>query len=390
MATKAGVGFSDNIDPKIAGQEAYHAATSEIERPNFLLLFASPDKDQRNIIAGIREVAPGIPLIGCSDSGEITNYGERKNGVVLLAIRSDSISFHTGAGSIISEGPRNAGLNLARNIKSQSYELKCVITLLDVLAGNGSEIIRGMQDELGQDFLIVGGAAGDNFQFKETYVYKDDVVIPSSIVGVGLSGNFSVGIGVRHGWTPIGLPMKVTRSNGAVIEELDGKPAISIYEEYFGKKAEELKQEPLAKMAITYPLGLKVEGSDEMLIRDPLSVDEKGAITCAAEIPLNCEIHLMIGSKNEAIAAASDAAKRAMSELKNKASFIIIFNCIARNKLFGKDASSEIEAIKSVVGHDVPIIGFYTYGEIAPIKSSGKGGVSCFHNETIVILAIGD
>ena len=190
--------------------------------------------------------------------------------------------------------------------------------------------------------------------------------------------------------------MKVTKSEGSVVHELDNRPAISIYEDYFGEKASELRKEPLARMAITYPLGIKIPDLDEYLIRDPITVDDNGAITCAAEIPEGSEIRLMIGSKEKAIEAAKDAAKKLMKDFEEQGSapkLILMFNCIAREKLFGQAAKDEIQAVMEIIGKDVPLLGFYTYGEQAPvggeIRDSAKIN-SRFYNETIVLFAIGE
>jgi len=393
MATQAGVGLSNNKDSRQAGYEACSLAMKKagVENPDIVIAFSSAELNQNDVIRGINEASNKAPLVGCSDAGQITNEGPNKGGVSVMVIKSDSIKFIPGTGGQISSGARESGAALAKDISGKTAEpLKLLMMLTDVLKGNGADIVRGVQDVLGQDFLIVGGAAGDDFQFKETYVYYYDQVLPSSIVGVGLSGNFSVGIGVRHGWTPVGLSKKVTKSSGAVVEEIEGKPAVTIYEEYFGKKAEELKAEPLAIMAITYPLGMSVEGSDEFLIRDPITVDEKGAITCAAEIPEGSEVRLMIGSEDDAIAAAKDAAQKALEQLGGvQPKAVVIFNCIARNKLFGRDAGEEIQAIQSILGVNVSLIGFYTYGEQAPIGGNVARPFSCFHNETVVIMALG-
>jgi hypothetical protein len=392
MATQAGVGFSANKDSHQAGFEACSLAMrkSGVENPDIVIAFSSTALNQKDIVRGINEASGKAPLVGCSDAGQITNEGPNKGGVSVMVIKSDSIKFIPGTGGQVAGGAREAGAALAKDISGKARDsLKLLMMLTDVLKGNGADVVRGVQDILGQDFLVVGGAAGDDFQFKETFVYYYDQVLPSSVVGVGLSGKFSVGIGVRHGWMPVGLPQKVTKSSGAVIEEIEGKPAVAIYEEYFGKKAEELKAEPLAIMAITYPLGMSVEGSEEFLIRDPITVDEKGAITCAAEIPEDSEIRLMIGSKDNAIAAAKDAARKALDQLGGaKPKAIVVFNCIARNKLFGQDAGDEIQAIQSILGVNVPLIGFYTYGEQAPIGGNVTRPFSCFHNETVVIMAL--
>jgi len=394
MATQAGVGFSSNKDAYQAGYEACGLAMKKagIEKPDLLIAFSSIGLNQKEVVRAINEASGRAPLIGCSDAGEITNQGASQGGLAVMAIKSDSIKFTLGTGGKIEDGAREAGESLAKDIAGKSSEkISSLVMLTDVLKGNGADIVRGAQEVLGKDFLIFGGAAGDDFKFQETFVYYLDQVLPSSIVGVGLSGNFSLGTGVRHGWIPVGLPKTVTKSHGAVVEEIDGKPAVGIYEEYFGKKAEELRTEPLAIMAITYPLGISVEGSDELLIRDPITVDDKGAITCAAEIPEGSEVRLMIGNKDEAISAAKDAAQKALSQLNGiPPKAVIIFNCIARNKLFGNDASDEIRAIQSIMGADVPLIGFYTYGEQAPIGGNITRPFSCFHNETAVILALGE
>jgi hypothetical protein len=139
---------------------------------------------------------------------------------------------------------------------------------------------------------------------------------------------------------------------------------------------------------------MKVSGSDELLIRDPITVNEQGSITCAAEIPEGSEIRLMVGSRDEAVKVAKLAAENAVSQLEgSKPKAVIIFNCIARNKLFGEKSGDEISAIQEAIGSDVPLIGFYTYGEQAPLGGEVRNIEKCnsaFHNETVVICVLAD
>ena len=295
------------------------------------------------------------------------------------------------------KGAREAGQAVAKEVKEKAdNSLKVFLMFPDVLTGNGAEIVRGVLDVLGEHFPVLGGAAGDDFLFEKTYEYRDNEVVSGAVAGVGIAGDFSMGAGVRHGWIPLGVPMKVTKSEGSVVHEIDNRPAISIYEDYFGEKAEDLKKEPLARMAITYPLGIKIPELDEYLIRDPITVDDKGAITCAAEIPEGSEIRLMIGSKEKAIEAAQDAAKKLMrdfEEQKSKPKLILMFNCIAREKLFGRAANDEIQAVMEIIGKDVPLLGFYTYGEQAPIGGEMRDSEKIstrFYNETVVMFAVGE
>lgn len=397
MSLLASVGLGIHDDSFTAGANAAQEAITKLNgKANLCLVFSSVKYDQEKMLAGVRSVAKDSLVVGCSTAGEITTDGPvKKNSVSIMAISSDDTTFFAGIGENIAKNPKEAGKIAADAVKNAAGgKLDAFMMLPDVLVGNGADIVRGVLESLGEHFPVVGGAAGDDFQFKKTYQYINDKVYSGSVIGLGLVGKFKMGIGVKHGWIPIGIPKKVTKSEGSVLHELDGKPAIAIYDDYFGSAAKELRTEALARLAITYPLGMKTDGSDEMLIRDPITVDEKGSITCAAEIPQGSEIQLMIGSREEAVKVAKEAAEKAMEQLEGATpKAVIIFNCIARNKLFGERSGEEITAIQEAVGANTPLIGFYTYGEQAPLGGEVRNINKCnpaFHNETVVICVLGE
>jgi len=396
---KASVGMSYGDDPYIVGVKACQDAIDQLgeKNPDLLIVFSSVKYDQEKMLKGVRSVAPQAILVGSSTSGEITTNGPvKERSVAVMAIKSPGVQYFTGVGENIAGNPRIAGKMAADQVKNQDKDgIKAFIMLPDVLVGNGADIVRGVLDSLGAHFPVVGGASGDDFAFKKTYQYVNDKIYSGAVVGLGLSGNFKIGIGVKHGWIPVGEPMTVTKSEGAVIHEINDAPAVKIYEDYFGQEESKvLYTETLAKLAITYPLGMKVVGSDELLIRDPITVDDKGSITCAAEIPEGSEIRLMIGSREEAVKVAKIAAEDAVAQLDGSTpKAVIIFNCIARNKLFGDKSGDEIDAIQEVIGKNVPLIGFYTYGEQAPLGGEVRNIEKCnsaFHNETVVICVLAD
>ena len=391
---KAGVGRSNNPDATKAGAEAAKQALSQTgNKADLVIVFSTVAYDQEKMLEGVRSISKEIPLVGCSDSGEITTEGPVSKYVAVMAISADKMKFTIGVGKGVGADSHKAGAQVAKDVEKKAEEdISLFVMLPEGLLGNGSAIVRGVQEVLGKNFPIMGGSAGDDFAFKKTYQYYNDQVLTDAVVGVGLSGKVSWGVGVRHGWEPIGLPMKVTKAEGAKLIEVDNRPALSIYEDYFGKKAEELIKEPIARMAYTYPLGMSVEGSPEFLIRDVVIANEKGEITCAAEIPEGSEIRLMLGDYEKAIQAAKGAAENALTQLKGVSpKAIFIFNCVARYKLLGARIGEEIAAIQNVLGKDVPLIGFYTYGEQAPLGGVlGPECFSVFHNETMALMVLGE
>ena len=391
---KAGIGKSNNPDATKAGTEAAKQALSEAGgEANLIFVFSTVAYDQKKMLEGVRSVSKEIPLVGCSDSGEIITEGPVSKHVAVMALSSDTIDFIIGVGTGAEKDSQKAGAMAAREIKEKAEgKIDLIMALTEGLPENGAAIARGFQEVFGKNFPIIGGAAGDDFLFQKTYQYCNGQVLNGAVIGVGLSGKFSFGVGVRHGWEPIGLPMKVTKTKGAKLIEVNNRPALSIYEDYFGKRAEELIKEPIARMAYTYPLGMSVEGSPEFLIRDVVIANEKREITCAAEIPQGSEVRLMLGDPDKAIQSAKEAAKGALAQLKGvKPKVVFVFNCMARSKLLGARRGEEIAAIQEVLGKEIPLIGFYTYGELAPL--AGSLGPECFsvwHNETMALLVLGE
>jgi hypothetical protein len=65
---------------------------------------------------------------------------------------------------------------------------------------------------------------------------------------------------------------------------------------------------------------------------------------------------------------------------------VFYYGCMARKKILGLRTKEEYALIRKGFGRDVPILGFYTYGEFCRV---GCGGPCLLHNETAVVSVIG-
>lgn len=393
--TKVGVGLSQRkTEHKEAGKEAAKEAIQKMGggKPSILFVFSSIQYEQEAVLQGVREVAPDALVVGGSAAGEITSGETVFDGVNAMAIASDTIEFVTGKGVNVAQDSFGAGAEAAKDVlaKADGRRPNLFVMLPDGMTGNGAAIVEGVKSVLGEEAPIIGGSLGDDYRFEKTFEYYQDEVLTDNVVGIGLYGSFAYGFGIKHGWEPVGLPLKVTKADGVTLKEVDGKPALQVYEEYFGKDASELVQEPLARMAYTYPIGIAVQGSDELLIRDPVIANKKGEITMAAAIPEGTTIRLMIGDRDKAIAAAKEAAEVAKSQLDGATPrFILMFNCMARNRLLGVRCHEENQTVLGALGKDIPMLGFYTYGEQGPLLGK-KGTPAYFHNETMTLVVVGE
>src|SRR5438132_7360109 len=80
-----GVGSSSHADSRAAGADAARQAVRGNDA-KLLVVFTSPSHELQALLQGIAEVAPDVPLVGCSTSGEIATEGPGDASVVITAI----------------------------------------------------------------------------------------------------------------------------------------------------------------------------------------------------------------------------------------------------------------------------------------------------------------
>ena len=375
-----------------AGNEAALAAVAKLSvKPDMLWVFGAISYDQQELLDGIAAAVPGVPVVGCSTDGEISSQGLSINSVVVMALASDTIRFHSAFVEHLSNDSYGAGAQIGKAF--QGIGSRYIQVFSDGLSGNADLIIQGIKAHMGDDVKIAGGTAGDGGEFKRTFQYHGNRILTNSIVAIAFQGRFGLGTGTACGWFPVGIAKKVTRAVGNVVYELDGQPALQAYERFLGKHAERLPA-----VGVEYPLGLlgsdsEAEEKGYFLCRATMGVDRQaGAIIFAGDVPEGSLVKMTIGNDGDIIRAAKNAARSAMEKLRKsdpalKPQAIFLYSCMARKIVLGTRTDEEILAVKEAIGMDVPVIGFYTYGEYAPI---GECEHSCFHNETATLTVIGE
>jgi hypothetical protein len=265
----------------------------------------------------------------------------------------------------------------------------------DGMGGDGVRVIEGLHSVLGTGFEIVGGYLGDDERFENTFQYFNGKVYKDAMAGLLICSkeSFRTGIGVRSGFESIGNRFYCTESEGNVVAKLDNEPALELYKEFLGEE----RSHRLPGICLEYPFGLidekvSIAGKEYFQLRCGLAVDhEKGTITLAASMPESSAITLTTASRGDIIHGAGLAAEQAKNSLKGaKPQAILMFSCVGRKLVLGRRTQEEVSAVKEILGEDVPLIGFYTYGEIGPINKMGKElAVTKFHNETVVLWVLG-
>ena len=329
-----------------------------------------------------RKAYPNAHLFGCSTAGEIQPGGVEDETIALTAIAFEQTKVATARARI--ESPARsfeAGKQLARQFAPQG--LRHVFVLSEGLKVNASELVNGINSMLPRGVTLSGGCAGDGSRMQTTHVWCDGGPEESAVVALGFYGDrLRVGMSAIGGWEPFGPDRLITRSKQNVLYEIDNGPALALYKKYLGAYAAELPAS--GKM---FPLELCI--GDQRVLRALIGINEaEQSITFAGNVPEGVYARFMIGHVEDLIQGTRLAAK---DSLKNLLAFpsqlSILVSCCGRRFVLKQRIEEEVEAVREALGSRVMMTGFYSYGEIAPVRA---GGQCELHNETMTITSFSE
>jgi hypothetical protein len=336
----------------------------------------------------LRAMFPSAHIVGCSTGGQINGNDIGDDEIVAAAIHFDATRLRLCSRDIAdSSDSRACGEAIGRALVAD--DLAGVFVLSDGLNVNGSALVAGITSTIGADIPLTGGLAGDGADFQETLVGGDGPPRTRKVVAIGFYGSaIRIGHGSAGGWDLFGPRRQVTKSAGNVLFELDGEPALDLYERYLGEE----DSRGLPGSALLFPIQVHdASRPDSAVVRTVLAVDHDArSMTFAGDVPQGWTAQLMRGHFDRLAAGAADAARQARSGLDvaaDEPQLSILVSCIGRRLLMGQRTTDETEAAGAELGADTPRLGFYSYGEISPHARSGQCEL---HNQTMTVTSFAE
>jgi small ligand-binding sensory domain FIST len=233
-----------------------------------------------------------------------------------------------------------------------------------------AQLIESLSTELDPGFLVGGLTSASEEAFMHQIageVYED------GLSGVLLSANIPVISGLTQGCTPLANKHTITRSEGHILAELDGRPALDVFKEDIG----EALAKDLSGVAGYIFAGLPVPGSDtgDYLVRNLMGIDPDEKLLAIGD---NLEDDAPIifcrrdgaTAREDMLRMLGDLGKRAGGQIKGG----LYYTCLGRGRnQFGKD-SEELKMIRDQLG-EFPLVGFFANGEISHNRLYGYTGV---------------
>src|ERR687893_2108135 len=397
MAIKAGVGMSRHHNPTVAGREAAEQALEKagLSKPDFVFVFGSIGYDQRSLVRAVRETTGGAPLTGCSAEGTINgdDVDESNFSVVVTAISSDELQWTNGIEKGLSADSRAVGKRVAQDLLPHlAPDTIGLFVFPDGRIDNLSNFFAGLEGNLPSDrfFPLWGGGAGNTITLEQpTYQYCDDEVISDGVSYTLLSGEAHAAWAISHTLIPIGGERIVTRSQGNVIYEIDGNPAVEVLKEYLPEHAL-VEDRDWERYAVSLALCFRAPSymkDEEYVVRGVPAVRmADGSITVQTEVPEGTSIWFSTRDKNKLTTGLDRMAAQIKDQLGGeKPKLVFQFECATRGKMMLRDQEKLqfLRQFRQSVGADVPWAGYYTWGEIGPVEEH-----NLVHLYTSVVFAL--
>jgi len=350
-------GFSKNPDPF----EAIKEIKERIDQPDIsvVILFCSSNYDFKILGQEIENNIPGT-IIGCSTSGEISTLGYQYGSISAVSIASNELEISSFFIDDIQqfgfEDAEAIGANLnlkkTKDLESGKKYKKFGLFLIDGLSCLEEKMIAYLYGAT-SDIPIIGGSAGDDLKFTETFIYHDGEFISGSAIYTVFHTSISFYPFKTQHFVPSEKKMVITEADPSrrIVYEINGEPAAMEYARLVGLEVDNLKAEHFSE----HPVMLKLGG--EYYVRSIQKLNDDGSLSffCAIDEGLVLTIAKGVDFIENLHSIFEDVKKNIPNP-----QLIICFDCILRRiEMFQEGL--EKDAAKIMKQNNA--IGFSTYGE---------------------------
>ena len=341
--------------------------------PSVSFIYASPTFNIEKLSKKVSKY--DFIIMGATTAGEVyaNNYDgvnelEGKIVCMLIEMNSEALAMTVVE---VNQDSYVVGEHIGLWAKSH-FKDPAIITLTSGLTFDNDAYTQGVVSK-GVEYVF-GGAAGDNFLLKETFVFSKHLSSNHGVLALALDKEKIDILGARaFGWAGIGKERIVTKSIKNVVYEIDGVPAIDFYKRYLDITSDDMPQ-----MGLEYPLEVH-RRNGQIIYRAVLAIDEeKGALIFAGHVEEKARVRISVHKGKSIIRDVERSTQKVLEEHPSfNPELALVFPCCSRKQVLGHLNHLEIEAV--IKSANIPLVGFFAYGEIGAFP----GGYG-FHNETFV------
>lgn len=393
---RVGIGFNNVEDSFLSGQLIAKQALEEgiVTHPKFALAFCGSDVDAKDLLAGIQTVlGTAVPVLGGSGVGIITNksisYGGFPAGIIVIEDEEMQIQIATTGG--IDHNSYTAGAHLANQLSVEENDTLLLfydsvktppINGMPPILNSSTPILLGIENELKVDIPIIGAGTVGDYDFSPTIQFVGDCVKSQYATAMAIRGDLSVDVRVMHGCSPKdGIYHQITKIEGSIIYEIDNRPAVKVINDIYGDEDWQ-KQIPVKRLTIGVNHGERFweEFSEQSYVNRLITgvlPDKSGIVIFEADFEVGTEIQFMLRDPQKMLESAKTNTETLVQDIKSRGrtpQWAFYIDCAGRSARFSEIEKEEAEIVQEILTrNNVPLFGFYSGVEIAPIGNKNSG-----------------
>jgi len=362
-------------------QSALHESMADGFKPTLAIVFLSIKQDRKDISEILNN--EGIDIFGATTAGEFIDEHQSQGEIamLLLDIKKDNYCI------LLEEiGDRNLSEAIVHiaDLAKQKFGKPGLILSGTILSGtgkllDGNTVVKIMEEVLGSGVSMFGGMAGDDITFTGTHVFTKNQSTDYGLLVLVLDEEKINMHGMAiSGWKPMGVTRTATKTDENLIYTIDHLPALETYLRLLGKDISTAEDQVkfFESISVHYPFLIEREGRVPKIC-GPIGYDkEKKALICESYVPQGSRFRFSTPPDFEIVDTVISKANEFRTESKAEADALLIFSCAGRLSALGPMAQQENEGLQQV--WNVPMAGFYTYGEFG----KGLDGKHEFHSST--------
>ncbi len=323
-----------------------------------------------------RALDPGC-LIATSAHGVVTTEHEYESGpaISVLAARLPGVGLHPFILTRETWARPAQDLEEFERMAPGAVGAELIVLTSDPFSLPIEPVLAGFHDAV-PDVRIVGGLASAGVRPNSNTLILNDWVAHEGGVALAFSGAIRADVVVSQGCQPVGPPLTVTRSDGNVLVELDGQPALERTEQVLRELTEAQREQLRHGLYVGRPVRTGAEGRGDYLIRNLLGADRDRGVIAIGDVPSSRE-RIRFHVRDAKSAREDLELLLSPQEFDTRAHAALLFACNGRGRGLHGRADGDIRIIQEELGGNIPAAGMFCAGEIGPV-----GGRNFLHGHT--------
>ena len=369
------IDISFGFSPKASAEEAVREASvqlrSRLTNPKIelcLVFFSLPREEVKKLSYNIKRILNPRTILGCSLTSLIAQGDLHKQGVLVIGF--SGIEVVTG---VLSEEQRLLEASekfiwrMLRQAQNKRRAFFLSFSRLDTFSA--SDFLKGVELGLGKNFPYLGLFSCEDQPRQDSLLLHNETVLTRGTVGVLFFAGPEVFLGARSGFSHLGKGGRITSYDKKLIKEIDAKPAVRFYKDYFGDKVI-TSQRYFKKAMARYPLGFKLKGGSEYVISSPLKANPDGSLSLLQDV-LSDEVKLMIPVRDTLLNSLEKSVEDSKDRIISP-KVALLFDSLSRQKFLGAYYSRQFDVLRGVL-EDIPLIGGVSFYSMGSLESSQMG-----------------